>query len=88
MILRGCWGVVLEDGNDGVLVKTLLDGGPAAVAGLQPGDRIVKIGTENVKNLDALHRQAAKSAADADLDLTIVRGDANRTIHLRTIKGL
>jgi len=88
VILRGFWGVVLEDGADGVVVKTLLDGGPAATAGLQPGDRIVKIAANNVKNLDALQKQAAKSAADADLELSIVRGGANRTIHLRTIKGL
>jgi hypothetical protein len=41
------------DDGEGVLLDGVVDGGPAAKAGLKEGDRIVEIGGKPVKNLEA-----------------------------------
>ncbi len=62
VVLRGFWGVALEDAAQGVTVTMLLNQGPAAEAGLQVGDKIVKVGGVSVANLEALKTQAAKKS--------------------------
>jgi carboxyl-terminal processing protease len=44
--------VVLEPFADGVLVTSVIAGGPAETAGLQPGDRILGVDGERLKGLD------------------------------------
>ena len=39
------------DSTDGLLIDGVREGSPAAKAGIKPGDRIVKIGTRDVKNV-------------------------------------
>ncbi len=58
--------------RDGVLVRAVADGSPAAAAGLQRGDLIVAAGGDPIDGLDALHR--ALDAAGASLGLTALRG--------------
>lgn len=58
--------------RDGVLVRGVADGSPAAAAGLERGDLIVAAGGSPVDGLDALHR--ALDAAGASLPVTVVRG--------------
>jgi hypothetical protein len=88
VILRGFWGVGLEDGAKGVTVTMLLNQGPAAEAGLEVGDRITKVGGVSVSNLEALRKQAATKTSSDVIPLTIVRDGANKTLSLRTGKGL
>jgi hypothetical protein len=88
VILRGFWGLGLEDGAKGVTVTMLLNHGPAAEAGLQVGDRIIKVGGVSVSNLEALRKQAATKTSAETIPLTVVRGGENKTLSLRTGKGL
>jgi hypothetical protein len=88
VILRGFWGLALEDGAKGIAVTLLLDHGPAAEAGLQVGDRITKVGNVSVSNLADLRKQAAKKTNSEMIPLTVVRGPETKTINLRTGKGL
>ena len=39
------------DSTDGLLIDGVREDSPAAKAGIKPGDRIVKIGTRDVKNV-------------------------------------
>ncbi|HEY8094380.1 MAG TPA: trypsin-like peptidase domain-containing protein, partial [Acidimicrobiales bacterium] len=54
--IRGFLGVQLRDGaaTGGVVIDTVLDGTPAADAGLQPGDVITSVGGRRVESQDAL----------------------------------
>ena len=88
VVLRGFWGVALEDAAQGVTVTMLLNQGPAAAAGLQVGDKIVKVGGVSVATLEALKKQAAEKSSAEIIPLTIVRGGENKTISLRTGRGL
>src|SRR5207253_2205913 len=49
---RGFLGAELADGDGGATVRTVLAGGPAATAGLKPGDRVRRIGSEEVASSD------------------------------------
>ena len=88
VVLRGFWGLALADGADGVTVTMLLNKGPAAEAGLQVGDRITKVGGSSVANIAEVRIQAAKKTNAETIPLTVVRGGENKTISLRTGKGL
>ena len=41
IVARGFLGIELADGDEGIVVKAVLANGPAATAGLKPGDHIV-----------------------------------------------
>jgi hypothetical protein len=88
VVLRGFWGVGLEDSEKGVTVNLVLNHGPAADAGLQVGDKIIKVGGVSVSNMDALRKQAAMKTSSEDIPLTIVRGGENKTLNLHAGKGL
>lgn len=69
------------DGNDedaeisiGVEVMGVMDGSPAAKAGLQEGDRIVKIGDEDLTAVPQLI-QAVQDHGSESMKLTVKRGD-------------
>lgn len=88
VVLRGFWGLALEDGDKGPTVTMLLNQGPAAEAGLQVGDRIIKVGDVSVSNMAALKAQAALRTDAETIPLTIVRGGENKTLSLKAGKGL
>ena len=96
-ILGDCWegvltargnvawvlGLALEDGDRGVTVTMLLNQGPATEAGLQVGDKIIKVGDVSVTNIEALKKQAANRTNSEIIPLTIVRGGENKSLSLR-----
>jgi serine protease Do len=64
-----------DDDEPGVVVRTVWPGSPAAKAGLEPGDRITKLGDKDVESLDdAFAAINAKTPGDA-LAITARRGD-------------
>jgi serine protease Do len=68
--------------RDGVLVRALEDGSPAARAGLQRGDLIVAAGEHEIDRVEALY-EALDGAGDAGrLELTIVRGTDERNVEV------
>lgn len=88
VILRGFWGLALKDSPKGIDVTMLLSNGPAAEAGLQIGDRIIKADGVDVATIDGLRKVAAKKTNSETIPLTVVRGGENKTVTLRTGKGL
>src|SRR5215212_5820092 len=67
--------------RDGLLVRAVEDGSPAAVAGLEPGDLIVAAGGSATGNVEALYTALdGVPAAGGNLELTLVRGTDERTV--------
>ena len=52
----------LKDGNSGVVVRRVEDGSPAANAGIQPGDVILEVDRQPVKDVAGLKSLVAKHA--------------------------
>ena len=64
--------------RDGLLVRGVEDGSPAAAAGLERGDLIVAVGGKPVTRIDDLH--GALDAGAGELRLTVVRGAEEREV--------
>jgi serine protease Do len=66
--------------RDGVLVRAVEDGSPAARAGLERGDLIVAAAGSEVGRLDALYEALDGARSTGTLELTIVRGSDERSV--------
>jgi hypothetical protein len=86
---RGFLGVELEDSDgDYVLVKAVLQGGPAAKAGVKAGDHITNFQGKSVSSLTSLQRLAAKMTAAQTVRLTVERDGEKKEISFRAGGGL
>ncbi len=65
--------------DTGVLVRGVVDGSPAAQAGLEPGDVIVSIGGEEVADVQELTRVLHTSEIGQPLEIVFWRGDNRNT---------
>ena len=66
--------------RDGVLVRSVAEGSPAAAAGIEQGDLIVSVAGRPLERIDALY-EALDAAAPGDrLELGVVRGTEERDI--------
>lgn len=72
------------DERDGLLVRDVEDGSPAAKAGIAQGDLIVAAAGREVASADDLFEAIGSVAADAALEVNLVRGTEERTV---TITG-
>jgi S1-C subfamily serine protease len=68
------------DERDGLLVRDVEDGSPAATAGIAEGDLIVAAAGRSVPSPDDLFDAMASLAADAALEVTVLRGTEERTV--------
>jgi len=66
--------------REGVLVRHVEDGSPAARAGIQAGDLIVAVGGTEIDGVDGLYEALDK--AGPALALTVVRGAEERTVEV------
>jgi serine protease Do len=66
--------------RDGVLVRAVQEGTPAARAGIERGDLIVAAGGDTIEGIDALH--AAVAGASGPLSLKVVRGTDERDLEV------
>jgi serine protease Do len=67
--------------RDGLLVRAVEDGSPAARAGIERGDLLVAAGGSDLDGVDALYESLdAVSPEAGTLDLTIVRGTEERAV--------
>jgi hypothetical protein len=88
IILRGFLGIVLQDAEDGVKVQAVLQGSPAAEAGLKPGDRIQRFQDRSVSRSRDVYRLANKLAPDETAQLKVTRGAETLSIQIKAGKGL
>jgi len=66
--------------QDGVLVRSVEDAGPAARAGIEQGDLIVAAAGEPVEGIDALYATLDRIEPKGTLELTTVRGTEERQV--------
>jgi S1-C subfamily serine protease len=67
----------------GVLVASVVPGGPAARAGLEPDDVIVKVGNTPVTNTDELAAALAGVKPGTTISVDVVRNDRKLTIDVK-----
>jgi serine protease Do len=66
--------------REGVLIRGVEAGGPAAAAGIEPGDLIVAAGGRPVERMDVLYDALDAASAAGRLELLLVRGNDERTV--------
>ena len=82
---RGWLGVSVEDQNEGVLISAVDRSGPAAKAGVHPGDEVVAINGESVSTSRGLIRAVAAATPGDNARLTVRR--QGQTIELPVVVG-
>jgi len=73
--------------DEGVLLVEVVSDGPAAQAGLKPGDVIVELGGENVTDVEQLTHVLHKSQIGEPLDMVFWRDDARKTTQVTPIES-
>jgi serine protease Do len=66
--------------RDGVLVRAVEDGSPAAKAGLERGDLIVAAGGRELERVDVLYEALDAARPEGTIELVIVRGAEERSV--------
>jgi serine protease Do len=61
-------------GQTGALVADVVPGGPAAVAGLRPGDLLLAVGADMTQSPEAAHRAIVRLALDQPSTIRVKRG--------------
>jgi len=82
---RLCLGLdiaVTAEPGDGLAVATVVAGSPAAIAGIQPGDRLVAVAGQPVATLVDVSCGEIRLASRSEPAITIRRGSQVRTIQL------
>lgn len=64
------------DGNDGMLLDGVRDGGPAALAGLKAGDKVIKFAGKEIRSVQDYVYVLGELKADVEYEIVVKRGDA------------
>ena len=70
------------DSNNGLLLDGVRDDSPAAKAGLKAGDRIVKIGTREIKNVYDYTYALGEMKAGQEYTVEVMRGSEKLTLKI------
>jgi serine protease DegQ len=87
IILPGFFGLQLSDEKDGVHVKSVLAKSPAAMAGIQAGDRISQVQEKKVTSAADFRKQVSKRAAGAAVKLMILSQEKTREVTVQLGRG-
>lgn len=91
-VVRGWLGVAIQPldealaksfhyhSTDGALIGDVMAGGPAASAGLKPGDIVVKFGDQKISDVQELRSQVAATKPGTKVDMEVIRDGRTRTI--------
>jgi len=71
--------------TDGVLVATLIEGGPAQKAGFQEGDVIIKLDGAPVKTIEYLASFVKQTQVGSNVKVVVIRGQ--KEVELRVVVG-
>ncbi len=74
------------DSNNGLLIDGVRDDSPAAEAGLKTGDRIVKIGTREIKNVYDYTYALGEMKAGEEYAIEVVRGADRLSLKITPVK--
>ena len=73
------------DSNDGLLIDGVREGSPAEKAGLKAGDRVVKIGTHDIKNVYDYTYALGEMKAGEEYVVEVLRGSDRLTLKITPI---
>lgn len=71
------------DSNDGLLIDGVREDSPAAKAGLKAGDKIVKIGTREIKNVYDYTAALGEMKAGEEYAVEVIRGTEKLSLKLK-----
>lgn len=71
---------ILETKTEGVVIADVLKGGPAALAGLKKGDRILQVNSEKISSASHLINYVALQAPNSEVEVTVERQGKPQTI--------
>ena len=74
------------ESNDGLLIDGVREDSPAAQAGLKPGDRIVKIGTREIKNVYDYTYALGEMKGGQEYVFEVIRGTDRLTLKVTPIQ--
>jgi len=72
-----------SDSNDGLLIDGVRDDSPAAKAGLKAGDKIIKIGTRDIKNVYDYTYALGEMKAGEEYVVELMRGGEKLTLKIK-----
>jgi S1-C subfamily serine protease len=72
---------VTVQGNQ-VVVVTLSDGGPAALAGIQPGDILLRVGGKPIASFETLQDSIAGMLPGREVEVELQRGNQSKTLRV------
>jgi S1-C subfamily serine protease len=82
-VTRAFLGVRTRDDAEGVHVVAVIPAGPAAKAGIAPGDRIEAVGVRSVRTTDALRAALDERYGEAPVQLRVGRGEESLDLRVR-----
>jgi S1-C subfamily serine protease len=71
--------------GEGYRISDVTPGSPAAQAGLQAGDVIVRLGTTTIADIRALAQALKALQPGQAITLTVKRGTAEHTVHVQVV---
>ena len=71
--------------HDGLLVRTVSDGSPAAAAGIKMGDLLIRAGAVPLRTVDDLHQAMERARAADDLVVVLLRGTDEHTLSVSLV---
>jgi serine protease Do len=72
----------IQSTDGGAIVAGVMDGGPAAAAGLQQGDVILSFNGEKIEHLQSLPRVVAATKAGDTVPVEVLRGGEHETVQV------
>jgi serine protease Do len=82
---RAWLGVNCAESDGEVLVVRVTRDSPAELAGLRPGDRIIRIDGSEVGGLESFYKSLWREAPEREVELLIRRGDSTQTLKPKSL---
>ena len=73
-VVRGWLGVMCTDGTSGAAVASIIPGGPAQAAGIEPGDIVEQVASHPVDSVADLQERLYTMSPGQDVQLVVERG--------------
>jgi hypothetical protein len=74
------------ESNDGLLLDGVRDGSPAAKAGVQAGDKVVKLAGHDIRNISDYTFVLGEMKAGEEYEMTVLRGSETLTLKIVPVK--
>lgn len=71
------------ESNDGMLLDGVRDGGPAAIAGLKGGDKVIKFAGKEIRSVQDYVYVLGDLKADVEYEIIVKRGDETLTFKVK-----